>query len=1265
MEGTELVSDQVVHQNSQKMDKPNQSDKEQKVSFFGLFSAADKLDCCLMLFGSVGAAIHGAAVPVFFILFGRLLNSLGHLSENPHKLSSKVSQNALYLVYLGILVLASAWIGVAFWMQTGERQTARLRLKYLQSVLKKDMTFFDTEARDANIIFHISSDAILVQDAIGDKTGHTIRYLSQFLVGFGVGFASVWQLTLLTLAVVPLIAVAGGAYTVIMSKLSEKGEAAYADAGKVAEEVISQIRAVYSFVGEDRAIEAYSRNLKGALKLGKKFGIAKGVGVGFTYGFLFCCWALLLWYASILVRHRITNGAKAFTVIINVIYSGFALGQAAPNIAAIAKGQVAAANIMNMIETDSKPLKGSEDGIVFPKVDGNIEFCEVRFAYPSRPNMVFENLSFSLTAGKTFAVVGPSGSGKSTVISMVQRFYEPISGKILLDGHDLKTLQTKWLRQQMGLVSQEPALFATTIADNILFGKEDANMDQIVQAAKVANAHSFVEQLPNGYHTQVGEGGTQLSGGQKQRIAIARAVLRNPKILLLDEATSALDSESELIVQQALDRIMSNRTTIIVAHRLSTIREVDSIVVLKNGQVVESGNHLDLISKGGEYAALLNLQVSEHLTRSDSLAHSESVGNSSFRELPDGQNQEGREMQQSKSNFKPKPSIWELLKLNAPEWPYAVLGSVGAILAGMEAPIFALGISHILTALYNPDASEMKHEVLRMAFIFIGLGVVTIPIYLLQHYFYTLMGERLTTRVRLSMFSAILCNEIGWFDSDVNSTGSLTSALAAEATTVRSALADRLSTIVQNIALTQLFLKGFGGDYAAYSRATSLAREAISNIRTVASFGAEERIAIQFATELSKPNKQALVRGHISGFGYGLSQCLCYAAYALGLWYASVLIRHKESNFGSIIKSFMVLIITAFSVAETLALTPDIVKGSQALDSVFRILHRKTVIDPNNPESKVVSDIKGDIEFRNVNFNYPARPDIVIFDNLNLKVSAGKSLAVVGQSGSGKSTVIALILRFYDPTFGRVLIDGSDLKTLNLKSLRLRIGLVQQEPALFSTTIYENIKYGNEAASEIEVMEAAKAANAHDFISRMPEGYQTDVGDRGVQLSGGQKQRVAIARAILKDPSILLLDEATSALDSESEKLVQEALDKLMQGRTTVVVAHRGVQLSGGQKQRVAIARAILKDPSILLLDEATSALDSESEKLVQEALDKLMQGRTTVVVAHRLSTVREADRIAVLQFGRVVEMGSHRQLIGKPDGVYKQLVSLQQEKST
>uniref|UniRef100_A0A7N0V0L4 Uncharacterized protein n=1 Tax=Kalanchoe fedtschenkoi TaxID=63787 RepID=A0A7N0V0L4_KALFE len=1016
-------------------------------------------------------------------------------------------------------------------------------------------------------------------------------------------------------------------------------------------QVISKVRTVYALVSEMRVISAYSNSLKEGLKIAKKRGVAKGTGLGFIYGLLFCAWALLLWYTSVLVRRQSTRGGEALATIINVIFSSFALGQAAPNLAAIGRGRAAVANILNMIESCAMSSKSLDRGMTFSNVKGEIEFSHVSFSYPSQPaKSVLNNLSFLVEAGRTVALVGPRGSGKSTVVSLLQRFYDPTSGIIKLDGHDIRGLQLRWLRQQMGLVSQEPVLFSTTISRNILHGREDADVDQVIEAAQAANAHSFIESLPVGYYTHVGEGGTQLSPSQKQRIAIARALLRNPRILLLDEASGGLDPESERAVQQALDKIMSGRTTIVTAHRLPTVRGADRILFLKNGQVAETGNHAELMAQGGDYAKLVTLQLqeSEHTTNRTPDVLNKPRGVHTFAELLESEKLQDQLLANSRKELLPSepnlvspgpgpnsaPSFTELVRLHAPDWPLALVGSLGAILAGVEAPLFALGVTRVLAVLYSPDESRIQEEVRRICFIFIGVAVVTIPIYLLQHFFYTMMGERLTARLRLSMFSAILTNEVGWFDLDENGASSLTLSLAVDAKLVRSALVGRLSTIVPNIALSataiviafslswriaavitatfpllvgasiaeQLFLRGLGGDYTgAYTRAVSVAREAIDNIRTVAAFGCEELVSIQFASELYEPNRRAQLRGHISGLGYGLSQLLAFCSYALVFWYGSVLIKQKKSSFGDVIKSFMVLIIAAVAVAETLALAPGVAEGLRALGPVFGIIKRKTAMSPDEPSAAAVREIKGEVEFKNVEFHYPARPEVTVLRNLNLRVEAGKTLAVVGQSGSGKSTILQLVMRFYDPVGGSVLVGGMDIRGMKLRSLRRRIGLVQKEAVLFSTTISENIRYGNERASEVEIVMAAMAANAHEFISAMPEAYQTQVGEREVQLSEDMRQRIAIARTILKDPTIVLLDEA------------------------------------------------------------ATSSVGSTSEKLVQEALEKLMECRTTILVARNLSAVRDADCIAVLQHGIVIEMGNHRDLAGRPLSIYAQLLNQQQ----
>lgn len=1244
--------------------KNNQKEKEKgkavSVPFYKLFAFADSLDYCLMAVGTVGAIVHGSSLPVFLRFFASLVNSFGSNTGNPEKMMQEVLKFAFDFLIVGATIWASSWAEISCWMWTGERQSTRLRIKYLEATLNQDVEYFDTDARTGDIINTISSDIVAVQDAISEKLGNFIHYMATFVAGFVVGFITVWKLALLTLAVVPLIALFGAVHTITITKLSSKSQDAYSEAGNIAEQALAQIRTVFSFVGEEKALRAYSASLSVAQKIGYKTGLVKGVGLGSTFCVIFCCYALLLWYGGWLVRHHDTNGGLAISTMFSVMIGGLALGQSTPSMTAFGKAKSAAVNIFRTIDHRPKIDRNYSNGITLPAVTGHVELRNVSFAYPSRPEMpVLSRFSLNIPAGKTVAMVGRSGSGKSTVVALIERFYDPIEGQVLLDGYNIKALQLKWLRQQIGLVSQEPALFATSIKENMLLGREDASQVEMEEAARVANAHSFITKLPDGYDTQVGERGGQLSGGQKQRIAIARAMLKNPAILLLDEATSALDSESEKLVQEALDRFMIGRTTVVVAHRLSTIRKADLVAVVQQGSIWEMGTHDDLISKGddGAYSALIRLQETAHELGNNarkSSARPSSARNSVSSPIIGRNSSYGRSPYSkrlsdfSTSDFSTSVdvyktekvpfieqagSFWRLVKMNAPEWAYALIGSVGSMVCGSISALFAYILSAVLSIYYNPDPSYIKNEIRKYCFVLIGISFGALVFNTVQHSFWEIVGENLTKRVRQRMLEAILRNEVSWFDREEHNSSQVAARLASDATNVRSAIGDRISMIVQNSALMlvactigfalqwrlalvliavfpivvaatllqKMFMTGFGGDLEGnHAKASMIAGEAVSNVRTVQAFNAERKVVRLLKSKLEVPLKKCFWKGQIAGSGFGLAQFLLYASYAIGLWYASWLVKHNISDFGKVIRVFMVLMVSANGAAETLALTPDIVKGGRAIRSVFEVLDRKTEIDPDDPEAVKVPAVKGDIDLKHVEFYYPSRPDVPIFKDLTLRVRAGKSLALVGASGSGKSSVIALIQRFYDPVSGRVHIDGKDIRKYNLKSLRRHIGLVQQEPALFATTIYENIVYGREGASEAEVVAAATAANAHKFIAALPDGFNTKVGDRGVQLSGGQKQRVAIARAILKNPTILLLDEATSALDAESEKTVQEALDRMM-------------------------------------------------------------KSRTTVVVAHRLATIRNADVIAVVDDGKVVEQGSHNHLLKHhPDGAYARMIELQ-----
>lgn len=380
-----------------------------------------------------------------------------------------------------------------------------------------------------------------------------------------------------------------------------------------------------------------------------------------------------------------------------------------------------------------------------------------------------------------------------------------------------------------------------------------------------------------------------------------------------------------------------------------------------------------------------------------------------------------------------------------------------------------------------------------------------------------------------------------------------------------------------------------------------LAAEAVSNLRTVTAFSSQDRILKMLEKAQEGPSHESIRQSWFAGIGLACSQTLTTCTWALDFWYGGKLVSQGYITSKSLLETFMILVSTGRVIADAGSMTSDLAKGSNSVGSVFAVLDRVTKIDPQDPNGHEPDKLMGQIDFHDVHFAYPARPNLMIFQGFSIKIEVGKSTALVGQSGSGKSTIIGLIQRFYDPLKGIVSIDGKDIKAYHLRSLRKHIALVSQEPTLFAGTIRENIAYGAlDKVNETEIIEAARASNAHDFISSLKDGYETWCGDKGSQLSGGQKQRIAIARAILKNPTVLLLDEATSALDGQSEKVVQNALERMM-------------------------------------------------------------VGRTSVVVAHRLSTIQNCDLITVLDKGQVVEKGTHSSLLAKrPSGAYYSLVSLQ-----
>ncbi|KAG4202662.1 hypothetical protein ERO13_A05G350900v2 [Gossypium hirsutum] len=1213
------------------------------------------------------------------------------------------------------------------------------------------MSFFDTYGNNGDIVSQVLSDVLLIQSALSEKVGNYIHNMATFFGGLIIGFVNCWQIALITLATGPFIVAAGGISNIFLHRLAENIQDAYAEAASIAEQAVSYVRTLYAFTNETLAKYSYATSLQATLRYGILISLVQGLGLGFTYGLAICSCALQLWVGRFLVTNHKAHGGEIIAALFAVILSGLGLNQAATNFYSFDQGRIAAFRLFEMISRSSSGL--NQEGNILASIQGNIEFRNVYFSYLSRPEIpILSGFYLTVPAKKAVALVGRNGSGKSSIIPLMERFYDPTLGEVLLDGENIKNLKLEWLRSQIGLVTQEPALLSLSIKDNIAYGR-DATFDQIEEAAKIARAHTFISSLERGYETQVGRAGLALTEEQKIKLSIARAVLLNPTVLLLDEVTGGLDFEAERTVQEALDLLMLGRSTIIIARQLCLIRNVDYIAVMEEGQLVEMGTHDELVALDGLYAELLRCEEAAKLPRrmpvrnyketstfqiekDSSSVHSFQESSSpkfvkspslqrvhgifrpqdgafntqespkahspppekmlenglpvdagdkepsirrqdSFeRRLPELPKLDVQSAQQQKSNDSdpespvsplltsdPKnershsqtfsrplsysddipievkeakdvhhgeaPSFWRLAQLSFAEWLYAVLGSIGAAIFGSFNPLLAYVIALIVTAYYRrQEHHHLQDEVDRWCLIIACMGIVTVVANFLQHFYFGIMGEKMTERVRRMMFSAMLRNEIGWFDNEENSPDNLSMRLANDATFVRAAFSNRLSIFIQDSAAVivailigmllhwrlalvafatlpvlavsafaqKLWLAGFSkGIQEMHRKASLVLEDAVRNIYTVVAFCAGNKVMDLYRLQLKKILKQSFFHGMAIGFAFGFSQFLLFACNALLLWYTALSVKRRYIDLPTALKEYMVFSFATFALVEPFGLAPYILKRRKSLTSVFEIIDRVPKIEPDENSALKPPNVYGSIELKNVDFCYPTRPEMLVLSNFSLKVNGGQTVAIVGVSRSGKSTIISLIERFYDPVAGQILLDGRDLKLYNLRWLRNHLGLVQQEPIIFSTTIRENIIYARHNASESEMKEAARIANAHHFISSLPHGYDTHVGMRGVDLTPGQKQRIAIARVVLKNAPILLLDEASSSIESESSRVVQEALDTLIMGN------------------------------------------------------------KTTILIARRAAMMKHVDNIVVLNGGRIVEEGTHDSLLAK-NGLYVRL---------
>ena len=896
-------------------------------------------------------------------------------------------------------------------------------------------------------------------------------------------------------------------------------------------------------------------------------------------------------------------------------------------------GVAASESVLNLDR--AKPLTRDASAEPAASLEPRIEFENVTFSYPSGRRPALNGVSFMVEPGKRIGVVGRSGSGKSTLVWLLQRLYTPQEGTIRLGGHDLNELRFVDIRSQMAVVLQDTYLFHGSVLANLRFAKPAATDDEIRAAAQAANADAFISALPDGYSTVIGERGHRLSGGERQRIAIARALLRDAPMLILDEALSSVDAENEATIQAALDRLMQGRTTLIMAHRLSSVRDCDEILVLDEGRLVERGDHESLLAQGGVYDWLMAGQMTDPgidglddgipqpgAAISATSAASATAGSSLA--MPDGGGATEAIIRAEGMGW--RETSGRLLALAAPYWFKTTLS-------------FATGVAHFFGAIAVGVIGALMVANVRdgesiglLATLLIVVAVLTGLFRFLENWVSHDMAFRLLADMRIDLFRKL--DQLAPAYLLRRRTGDLVSMATQDVETVEYFFAHTIanafvSVIVPGAALVTLFVVDWRLGLGLAPLLILAALSPLFTRRIVDRLGSRSRDhlgalnahmvdTLQGLREVTafqrEPERKAefegLMRDYLpvrGGFNRQISTQRTLLEGLTGYGGLAVLTIGGALAVRGDIDSSLAPLLTLLAMG-TFMPVAELAQVGRRLGDTLGATRRLTavhnegveVVDGPGTGTAATGEQAGGVSegaFASVGFTYEDTPRAAL-DEVSFDLKPGGTVALVGPSGAGKTTAAHLMLRFWDPQDGKITLEDSDLRTYRLDELRGQVALVAQDTYLFNASIRDNLQVAKPDATNAELQLAIERAGLSDFVESLPNGLDTTVGERGAQLSGGQRQRVAIGRALLKDAPVLILDEATSHLDGLNERLVRDALDNLM-------------------------------------------------------------SDRTTLVIAHRLSTVRDADQIVVLEDGQVIEIGKHEDLVAN-EGLYARLVRRQ-----
>ncbi|KAK6365515.1 uncharacterized protein PV06_10562 [Exophiala oligosperma] len=1284
-----------------------------------------RLDILFLAIGTLSAIASGVPFPLIGIIFGQLIDDFNSATcdvqeqnSDAHDYQGNVDSRILLILYLAIAQFVLIYTHLSCWSLSGARLAQRLRESYLKNLLRQEPSFFDN-VTPGEVASRLNGDIQTIRSGTSEKVGICISSASFFVTAYIVAFIKDTKLAGMLVWLLPAYFIMSFVGSHYIEKYSELVSTHAASAASISAEALSNVVVVHAFGANSRLEKIFAQHQRASEREGVKKAFATGVQSGVMYFIAYAGNALAFWQGSKQIARVVrldSSGAtvgKVFTVIFVMVEATLILSQVAPFIhmfsAASASFQTIRADMEHQSTIDAT---SEDDGDAIGDVEGSFSLKQVSFAYPSRPDTyVLKELDLEIPARKHTAIIGMSGSGKSTIAGLLTRLYDPSGGLVLLDGKDLRSLNTRQLRGHIGLVQQEPALFNRSILENIAHGLVNSphaeherlkevllgpelsilaecirngedmlvaaekqgplvtEVARLVQhAATLADATNFITSLKDNFGTMVGSGGRLVSGGQKQRLALARALVKNPEIIILDEATSALDSASEQRIQSAVSRVAAGRTMVTVAHRLATVRYAHKIIVLKEGKILEEGDHATLIAKGGAYASLVQMQsVKTTSTEEDELlqdlrSRSSTASDSIEEKRPDHTTQQEvkfADPQQDESgdaeDEELPPSARSLASvmggLSHLVRPYVLVILIALLASSIvggsfsaEAVIFGNTVGRL-----NPCKTESS---IRSAGNFFGLMFFVLAIieFFANMISWTAFGwlsEKLLYIVRVLSFRSLFEQSLQWHQSDERTPAKLLlyitrdgSALAGLSGSVLGTIFSISVNLVVAIVLTHIIawkialvclslvplLLGAGlmelrvlGQFeekheTAFAKSVDISVEAITAIKTVAALGLEKETLVTYRRSLKGPRKETTRVSLYASLWLALMYFLGNMVNALAYWWGSKQIisgAYTQTQFLIVVFS---LLVSAMLWSQMFALAPEL---SNARAAVARILD---LIDLGSTKDLKGSDI-------NKTLPEPSEKDIEAF---------GEGKVSLSSSNVGGSSVA-----FHDVTFSYP--ARPDMKVLRGLNLSIQRGkfcaLVGPSGAGKSTIIalLEGMFRPQSGSILIDGSDITKhkEISFRDEISLVPQDSVLFEGTVAFNVGLGARPHEEASRADIEEACRLAN--------------IHDTIIGLPQGYGTLC-GPNGSQLSGGQRQRLSIARALVRKPRLLILDESTSALDAESETLLQEGLAKAARGITVIAIAHRLHTIKQADIIFLIEEGKCIDYGSHGELFQRSE---------------